>query len=59
MTNLTHQEEMQRMYDRFKHELENEKNHTDSNVPDFYRNLMAWTVENGAIPSESDGKQYD
>ena len=54
MTNeRNNQQDVQRMYDRFKHELENEKNHTDSNVPDFYRNLMAWTVENGAIPSKT------
>jgi SUMO ligase MMS21 Smc5/6 complex component len=39
----------QRMYDKFKNELENEKNHTDSNIRDFYRNLMAWCVEHGAV----------
>jgi hypothetical protein len=50
MTNDERQpvKDAQRMYDKFKHELENEKNHTSNNIPDFYRNLMAWCVERGA-----------
>jgi hypothetical protein len=45
------QQDMQRMYDKFKRELENETEHKNSNIPDFYRNLMAWCVENGANPT--------
>lgn len=44
-------QEMQRMYDKFKRELENETEHQNSNIPDFYHNLMAWCVEKGADPT--------
>ncbi len=50
MTNKERQpiKDAQRMYDKFKHEMGRESNHTNGNIPDFYRNLMSWCVERGA-----------